>query len=198
MMILTLLALALLLTIALAPYFARPRRKKYEGLARGGFFPFGMTGPRHRAEPSQIANLNFDCWKRGDMLQRFITAVAWASIAVIAYGTLSHVGVVHIIYETVSPMVARPAIQAYVHFEHIFAFAVVGALFCLAYPRSTVLVCSVVFGSAILLECFQTLTPDRHGTIFDALEKIAGGAIGILLGKIALLLSRQLAATKHP
>jgi len=36
-----------------------------------------------------------------------------------------------------------------------------------------------------LLELTQTLTPDRHGTLIDALEKMAGGAIGIMLTKIA-------------
>lgn len=125
------------------------------------------------------------------MLHKLVAAAAWASIAIIAYATLSRVGVVYAVYETISPMVARPAIQAYVHFEHIFAFAVVGVMFCLAYPRSTVLVCCIVFGGAVLLEGFQTLTPDRHGTFSDALEKLAGGAIGIVIGKIVLQLSRQ-------
>jgi VanZ family protein len=105
------------------------------------------------------------------------------------------VGVVYAVYDTISPLVARPLINTYVHFEHILAFAVVGALFCLAYPRSTVLVCCVIFGSAVLLEGLQTLTPDRHGTIFDALEKLAGGAIGIVIGKIVLALNRQRSAS---
>jgi hypothetical protein len=48
------------------------------------------------------------------------------------------------------------------------------------------MVCCVVFGSAITLELMQTLTPDRHGTLLDALEKIAGGACGILIAKAVL------------
>jgi hypothetical protein len=40
------------------------------------------------------------------------------------------------------------------------------------------------------LEIAQTLTPDRHGTLTDALEKIAGGAAGILFVR-AILHFRQ-------
>jgi hypothetical protein len=58
-------------------------------------------------------------------------------------------------------------------------------LFTVAYPRRLILVLCVVGGSAVILELAQTLTPDRHGTLIDALEKMAGGAIGIMLTKIA-------------
>jgi hypothetical protein len=58
-------------------------------------------------------------------------------------------------------------------------FALLGAIFPFAYPRRFNLVCCVVFFSAITLECLQTLTPDRHGTMIDAIDKLFGGAIGI-------------------
>ena len=61
---------------------------------------------------------------------------------------------------------------------------VLGALFALAYPRRPVLICCVVFGAALILELLQTVTPDRHGTLIDALEKLAGGAAGILIARI--------------
>ena len=51
--------------------------------------------------------------------------------------------------------------------------------------------CLIVLGSAVVLEFVQLLTPDRHGRIPDAVEKIAGGAVGIvaaLVGWIALAL----------
>jgi VanZ family protein len=56
----------------------------------------------------------------------------------------------------------------------------------LAYPRRTVLVCLVVLGSAALLEMMQLLTPDRHGRLLDAIEKMAGGAAGIAAGRAIL------------
>lgn len=111
---------------------------------------------------------------------RLITATAWLAVIGIAYATLTKVGFVYGIYFKLAPYLMRLEMQTYAHFEHIIAFAILGALFGLAYPRRTVLVCCIVFGAAALLEIAQTFTPDRHGTLIDAVEKIAGGAIGIL------------------
>jgi VanZ family protein len=63
-------------------------------------------------------------------------------------------------------------------------------LFCVAYPRRIVFVCLVVLGSAALLELAQLLTPDRHARLADAIEKIAGGGVGIALGHIMCSLKR--------
>ncbi len=105
------------------------------------------------------------------MLHKLLKIAAWASLAFIAYATLS-------------PIQARPIIAG-PDLEHVAAFAVMGSLFCLAYPGRIILVCLFVLGSAVLLEYFQTLTPDRHGTVVDALEKIAGGGLGICAARIA-------------
>jgi hypothetical protein len=51
------------------------------------------------------------------------------------------------------------------------------------YPRHVALVCLIVLGSAVLLEIMQLLTPDRHGRIQDAIEKMTGGAAGIVAGR---------------
>jgi VanZ family protein len=94
-----------------------------------------------------------------------------------------------IAYATISPIQDRPTLATST-FEHLAAFAVLGGLFCLAYPRQIVLVCLIALGSAVLLEFAQLLTPDRHGRVQDAIEKIAGGAVGILAGR-AILYFRQ-------
>jgi VanZ family protein len=96
---------------------------------------------------------------------------AWSSLAFIAYATLS-------------PLKERPEISSgllilFSHFDHYFAYAVMGALFSFAYPRQTFLVCILVLGSAILLELAQMLTADRHARFSDAIRKIIGGAFGI-------------------
>jgi VanZ family protein len=129
----------------------------------------------------------------GNSIVKLMTAAAWVSIAVIAYGTLTHVGFVYSIYFKLSPILMQPEMRNYAHFEHIISFAVVGALFCFAYPRRPVLVCCIVFGGAASLEIMQTLTPDRHGTLVDALEKMAGGAAGILIARYV----RQLAGRQR-
>jgi len=79
----------------------------------------------------------------------------------------------------------RPAMRTYAHFEHVIAFALLGALFSFAYPRRPILVFGIVFGAAVFLEILQTMTPDRHGTLVDALEKMAGGAVGIMIMRTA-------------
>jgi VanZ family protein len=112
---------------------------------------------------------------------RFAIAAAWIAVIAIAYATLTHVGFVYAIYFKLAPYLMRPAMETYAHFEHVIAFAFLGVLFGFAYPRRPILVCVIVFGAAALLEIMQTLTPDRHGTWIDALEKMAGGAAGILL-----------------
>ena len=118
-------------------------------------------------------------------ITRLAMAAAWIAIIAIAYATLTHVGFVYAIYFKLSPFLMRPAMQTYAHFEHVIAFALLGALFGFAYPKRTILVCCIVFGAAALLEVLQTITPDRHGTLIDALEKIAGGAAGIIFARIA-------------
>ena len=102
------------------------------------------------------------------MLQKFITVAAWALLAFITYATLS-------------PIQARPTLLALAGIEHFAAFAALGGLFCLAYPKHTVLVCALVFGSAAMLEVAQLFTPDRHAHFADATQKLAGGAFGIII-----------------
>jgi VanZ family protein len=111
------------------------------------------------------------------MLHKLTTVAAWAFLA-------------FIIYATVSPLQDRPTLSSSADLEHIGAFAVLGGIFCLVYPRHIVLVCLIVLGSAALLEVLQLLTPDRHGRLLDAIEKIVGGALGIAAGRAILTFKR--------
>jgi VanZ family protein len=112
------------------------------------------------------------------MIQKLTEIVAWLVLGFIAYATLS-------------PIQARPTLPTPPSLEHLAAFAVLGALFCLAYPRRIKLVCLIVLGSAVILEFSQLLTPDRHGRFLDAVEKLAGGAIGIIAGRALLFFDNQ-------
>jgi hypothetical protein len=40
----------------------------------------------------------------------------------------------------------------------------------------------------MLLEAVQLLEPSRHGRVFDAMVKVAGGAVGLMLGQLLLRL----------
>jgi VanZ family protein len=113
------------------------------------------------------------------MFQKLIIVAAWASIAVLAYVTLTHVEFMYSIYYELAPHLMQPRMRTFARFEHVIAFVIFGALFSSAYPRRVIFVCCGVFISAGVLEYLQTLTPDRHGTLVDATEKIIGGALGI-------------------
>jgi hypothetical protein len=109
------------------------------------------------------------------MLHKLIAIAAWATLTFIIFATLS-------------PAHLRPELTAtepavIVVLEHIGAFAVLGLLFAGGYPRRYGLVCVIVFGSAICLECLQILVPDRDARMVDAIEKIAGGGAGMFAGQ---------------
>jgi hypothetical protein len=112
------------------------------------------------------------------MPQRLLLKIAaWAGLCFVAYATLS-------------PLRYRPTLPISSNLEHLAAFAVLGAFFCLAYPRRTSAVLIFVLGGAALLEVLQLLTPDRHTRTLDAFQKIAGGAAGVFAGRAILYLDR--------
>jgi hypothetical protein len=111
--------------------------------------------------------------------------VAWVALIAVAYATLARADVINDIYFRLSPLLMRPDRVTYGLIVHFLAFAALGALFGLAYPRRLALVCFIVVGGAVALEALQTLTLDRHGTVVDGLEKLAGGLAGIALGRAA-------------
>lgn len=122
---------------------------------------------------------------------RFIAVIAWVAVIAIAFATLTRVGFVYDIYFKLAPILMRPDMRTYAHYSHIIAFALLGALFALAYPRRILLVGTIVLGGAVLLEIAQTITPDRHGTLTDAFEKIAGGVAGIFIVRAAQYLGSR-------
>jgi VanZ family protein len=116
------------------------------------------------------------------MIHKFIAIAAWACLIFISYATLSSIG-------------ARPELTGVGFYKAFFtvlerfgAYAVLGFLFYLAYPRHKVPVCMLVFGSAIVLELLQNFVPDRDARVSDAIEKLAGGVVGILTATALLAL----------
>jgi len=101
------------------------------------------------------------------MPHKIITVIAWAILAFIVFATLSPIGL-------------RPHFED-VSVERFGAFAFVGLLFGLAYPKRLWLVLMLVVGTACVLEALQHLTPDRHGHVSDAVVKLLGGVVGVAL-----------------
>ena len=145
---------------------------------------------------SRIKNLNPtppDHW-----LRQLIVVAAWLSLAVMAYATLSRASLVYHLYYTLAPFLDHPSMRTYARFEHVLAYMVVGALFAVVYPRSMWRVCLLLCLGIACLEALQNLTPDRHGTLRDAIEKMAGGMWGVFLARLALLWVRAKRAPAAP
>lgn len=104
------------------------------------------------------------------MFRKIIVILAWTTLLAIAFATLSPIGL-------------RPHVGD-VSGERFIAFAMVGLLFGMAYPRHLWLVTLLVGGTAVGLEVLQHLTPDRHGRVPDALVKLAGALAGTGLAYI--------------
>ena len=117
------------------------------------------------------------------MLQKRFAVAAWACFVFIARATLSS-------------LPARPGLTSnetdmIFFIERFGGYALLGGLFCLTYPHRITFVCLVVLGSAVVLELLQILVPDRDPRILDALEKSAGGVVGITIAMAVLTLSRR-------
>lgn len=113
------------------------------------------------------------------LVTRFLLILAWAAFGLIAYGTLTRAQFVYAIYGRVKPFLFGAGPQTWAHVEHVTAYATAGILFALAYPRRPWLACAIVAGGAVAFEYLQTFTPDRHGTLIDATEKIVAGCLGV-------------------
>lgn len=122
---------------------------------------------------------------RNTTISTVLAIAAWGMVCLIGYATLTRVQFIYMVYGKIKPFLFGANMATWAHLEHAIAFLALGALFALAYPRRPLLVCLVVIGSAVIFELAQTLTPDRHGTLIDASEKIAAGCVGIALVRLA-------------
>ena len=98
-------------------------------------------------------------------------AAAWGSLAFVAFVTLS-------------PLELRPVVGG-LGFEHIGAFAIVGMLFGIAYPKKMPTIMIVIAVAAISLEAAQHLVPGRHGRAVDLIAKLFGGGIGVATAAVS-------------
>ena len=114
------------------------------------------------------------------MVRKLAVFAAWAGLGLICFVTLSPIGF--------RPETGHPRLERFV------AYAVLGALFTAAYPRHFVKLAIFLAFAAAGLEALQHLTPDRHGHVSDATEKI----VGAWAGCAALRLMQVLAQWSPP
>ncbi len=99
--------------------------------------------------------------------RRAASLFAWLLLGLIAYSTLS-------------PMGMRPQIGGWVNLERFGAYGLLGLLFGTAYPQRVWLVLAILVTAAIGLELSQMLSADRHARPGDVAVKMAGAMCGVL------------------
>jgi VanZ family protein len=89
-----------------------------------------------------------------------------------------------IAFVTLCPIDLRP-MTGHVVLERSAAYFLLGVALSLAYPDRPLAAMLTVAAIAVTLEAAQTFVPGRHGHVIDALEKLAGGLLGALVGAMA-------------
>ena len=89
---------------------------------------------------------------------------------------------------TLAPIDFRPVSGTSPQLERFAAVWLVGLVFAAAWPRQFWLAAAVLIACVVLSELLQELVPSRHGRALDAVVKLAGGAAGLTLGRLASLL----------
>lgn len=110
---------------------------------------------------------------------RLVRIAAWLLLAAIAFVTLSPIGL-------------RPESGFSPNYERFAAFAVVGCMFALAYPRHVWLVLALVLGAAVAFEALQLVASGRHGRAWDLAVKLLGGTAGITAGAVLRIVWERL------
>lgn len=92
-------------------------------------------------------------------------------------------GLATILSATLSPIGLRP-VYGTPHLERFLAYAATAGCLAVAFPRRRWLVLGGMVAIAASLEAAQQLTETRHGHPVDALVKMAGACVGVLLGSV--------------
>jgi VanZ family protein len=96
----------------------------------------------------------------------FFRRVAWLLLFAIAVFTLA-------------PIELRPVTAAPVSLERLAAFALIGAAFCLGYPKHRLHILVLLVGIVGFLEIAQNYVPGRHGRLQDGVVKASGALLGV-------------------
>jgi VanZ family protein len=86
---------------------------------------------------------------------------------------------------TISPIGFRPVTAAPVSLERFAAFAAMGTMFCLGYPKHRLHILVLLIGIVGLLEVAQNLVPGRHGRLPDGMVKASGALLGVAFVMLA-------------
>lgn len=106
-------------------------------------------------------------WKKLISVPAGHHAIAWTLLALI-------------LMATVGPITLRPITPFGPNFEPFAAFAVLGLVFSLTYPKRLIYVAALIAVSCGLFEYAQHFIPGRHADIDNFFVKFAGAAVGMV------------------
>ncbi|MBQ0820542.1 hypothetical protein KBI52_10040 [Microvirga sp. HBU67558] len=102
----------------------------------------------------------------------------------IFFRILAAILIIGIVFVTLSPLDLRPTTGASATAERFAAFAALGAVFSLAYPKRYAVVLVLLIGLVGFLEMAQNYIPDRHGRLPDSITKLSGAFLGVAVARI--------------
>lgn len=91
---------------------------------------------------------------------------------------IAWVVLVGLIVATLGPVELRPSLGLPLKVERFLGFAIVAALFTLAYPRRWISIMAVLSIGAVGLELLQFISPTRDPSPIDAIVKVVGAIAG--------------------
>lgn len=104
--------------------------------------------------------------------------MAWTLVAALVFVTLAPIGL-------------RPVVTENADLERALAYALLGFLLALAYPRHRLLAVGVGVAVAAGLEFGQILTATRHGRVPDFVVKAISACVGVVAAHLLLMLQTR-------
>jgi len=91
-----------------------------------------------------------------------------------------------LVFVTLAPIGMRPVVVESANLERAMAYALMGFMLALAYPRHWLWALAAGVALAGLLEAAQGLTASRHGRVADFLVKAVAASLGALGAQVVL------------
>ncbi|GEP00845.1 hypothetical protein [Methylobacterium haplocladii] len=92
-----------------------------------------------------------------------------------------------LVFVTLAPIGLRPVVTEDANVERALAYALLGFLFAIAYPRHWLLALCAGIGIAAGLEVGQIFAASRHGRVADFLVKASAAGIGVAVAQALLM-----------
>ena len=135
-----------------------------------GIWPFGtIKSVSFRRDLHRLCIKPAICYRVDMSTNRILKISAWVSLALALSITLL-------------PLQMHTALSVPLEIERILLFAIMTALFVIAYPQHFTLCALLLILGACTVELFQYLSPARHPQAIDASLRAAGAALGVCVG----------------